>query len=102
LPWKIERASSHNSSVVFEKDMDKLLNETPLSHRSKENTNHHHHAVPIQSPPPGLDLSMDIFKDDTTTNTPKRHAKSKSQPKVAASSSSKSASWICVSSTRKH
>ena len=89
-----ERASSHNSSIVFEKDFDKLLNFTPSSRRNKENKNNHH-SIHIQSPP-GLDATMDIFRDDTT-NTINKHpplAKSKSQPKVAAGSGSKSMSLL--------
>jgi len=88
-----ERASSHNSSLVFERDMDKLLNFTPSSRRNKENKNHHH-SIHIQSPP-GLDVTMEILRDDTANSINKRPllAKSKSQPKVAAGSSSKSMSF---------
>jgi serine/threonine-protein kinase GIN4 len=90
----LERASSHNSSIVFQKDIDKLLNFTPSSRRNKENKNNHH-SIHIRSPP-GLDATVDIFRDDTT-NTINKHpplAKSKSQPKVAVGSSSKSMSLL--------
>ena len=69
-----ERASSYNSSIVFEKDMGKMLNATP-SRKAKENR--------VQSPP-GLE-KMDVFRDDQTAS--KRLNKSKSQPRVAGSKS---------------
>ncbi|PPQ85184.1 hypothetical protein CVT25_004191 [Psilocybe cyanescens] len=73
----LERASSYNSSVVFEKDIDKLLNMTPLSCKgAKEN---------VQSPP---GLKADVFRDEDASMK-RTLAKSKSQPRVAAASKRK-------------
>lgn len=69
----LERASSYNSSIVFEKDIENLLNMTPPAWKNKNKEN--------MKSPPGLDTS-DVFRDSTS----KRPAlsKSKSQPRVAA------------------
>ncbi|KAF8158040.1 hypothetical protein B0H34DRAFT_707275 [Crassisporium funariophilum] len=68
------RSSSYTSSIVFEKDMAKLLNMTPSSHKDKENTDML----------PAIDNS-DILKQDDSFNGGRRPlAKSKSQPRVTA------------------
>ncbi|EAU85877.2 CAMK/CAMKL/MARK protein kinase [Coprinopsis cinerea okayama7 len=69
------RSASEISSIVFEKDLDKLLNMTPPRSRRTVDASEN----PVS--PPGLALPQDL---DSST---RRHSlvKSKSQPKVTAS-----------------
>jgi hypothetical protein len=69
----IERASSYNSSGVFEKDIENLLSMTPPAWKKKNKEN--------MKSPPGLDTS-DVFRDSISKR--KGLSKSKSQPRVAA------------------
>ncbi|KAF8799033.1 hypothetical protein BYT27DRAFT_7202794 [Phlegmacium glaucopus] len=71
-----KRSSSYTSSIVFEKDMAKLMNLTPSSWKSKENAK--------IATPPGLDCAHEDSKDDDLFGSKRTTlAKSKSQPKVA-------------------
>ncbi|TFK40865.1 hypothetical protein BDQ12DRAFT_648195 [Crucibulum laeve] len=66
------RSTSYTSSVVFEKDMAKLLNMTPTSRKGKENL----------ATPPGLD----VLRDASSSSIPRPAlSKSRSQTKVATS-----------------
>lgn len=73
MTLSLERATSYDSSMVFEKDVDvdDSIVMTP-EWKKKEN---------FMQSPPGLDVS-DVFTDDTKRPT---LSKAKSQPKVAAS-----------------
>lgn len=65
------RSSSYTSSIVFEKDLAKLINVTPSSRHGKEN---------LDTPPGLKPLATDLFKEER--NRP--IVKSKSQPKVTS------------------
>jgi len=68
------------SSIVFEKDMAKLMNLTPSSWKSKENTK-------IATPPGLARANEDVKDDDLFGSKRPTLAKSKSQPKVAGTKS---------------
>ncbi|CAA7265469.1 unnamed protein product [Cyclocybe aegerita] len=72
-----KRASSYTSSIVFEKDVEKLLSLTPPAWKGKDKEN----VKGLLQSPPGL---LDVFRDENDTSKRRTLAKSRSQPKVAS------------------
>ncbi|TFK27626.1 hypothetical protein FA15DRAFT_701826 [Coprinopsis marcescibilis] len=97
------RSSSAISSIVFEKDLDKLLNMTPPSAARIRRTTDGRLDDPLS--PPGLDqpaASASATKDDSVSvSAYGRLVKSKSQPKVAVATS-KTVQSVSVNRRRPH
>jgi len=68
----LERASSYNSSIVFEKDVERLLNLTPSAWKSDAIEA----SAALRSPP-----GLDIFKDEESLGRRPTLSKSRSQSK---------------------
>lgn len=74
----LERSSSHTSSLAFEKDLARLMNLSPPWKNKQDKE---------IGTPPGLDTANEGSKDDLFGSKHPMLAKSKSQPKVAATKS---------------